>query len=258
MNPQEAPPPSRTLEFLAWVEVNKQRLLQAVGVLLAAGLVVYAWQHFRGEAEKRASDALLMLQRSADTTGAKPDSARFLTLASSHSGTAAGRRALLLGAGELFSEKKFDLARARFEEVLAGDAADDLAPTAMMGIAASIEATGKLDDAMRAYERVVSTFATEPESVQAQLAMALIHEAKKEDERALRIYDEVLRSQRQSVWKMEANMRRDLLVTRSPQLAPTNPFAPIRIVAPPAGTNAPTAATNPPVPPAKTAPPVKK
>jgi len=209
------------LDILAWVEVNKKRLGQAAVVAVVAGFIIYAWTHFRQQAEQKASEALIALSRATDA-GSKPDSGKFFALSTAHSGTGAGRRALLLGAGALFSEKKFDDARARFEQFLAEAPADAGAATAAYGIAASLEAVNKLEEALQGYQRVVVSYSTEPEAAQAQLAMALLHEAKKQDDQALKIYDEILRGRRQSVWAMEANMRRDLLIARNPQLAPAN------------------------------------
>jgi len=213
------------IDFIAWVEVNKVRLLQAVFVALVAGFIVYTWSHMRQKAEREASEALIALGRSAEA-GGKVDAEKFLAVSSTHSGTEAGLRALLLGAGALFSEKKFDLARARFEQFLAEVPIGPGAATAAYGVAASLEGANKLDEALQGYQRVVVSYSTEPEAAQAQLAMALLHEAKKQDDQALKIYDEIDRARRQSVWGMEAKMRRDLLLARNPQLAPASLIVP--------------------------------
>ncbi|MBI3877823.1 MAG: tetratricopeptide repeat protein [Verrucomicrobia bacterium] len=225
MNQEQAAQPqtSTLLDFLAWIEVNKQRLLYGAGGVLVLGLGIYAYQHIHDQAEARASAALLAATQPGETGAAiKPDADKLLRIASEHAGTAAGRRALLLGAKELFTEKKFDAARSRFEQYLAESPEAPGAPTAALGVAACLDASNQLDPAISAYQRVIGAYPTTPEAVQAQLAMALLHEAKNQPDQALKTYDEILRARRQSVWSSEANMRRDLLLSKNPQLSPTN------------------------------------
>ncbi len=242
MNQEQAAPPqtSTLLDFLAWVEVNKKRLLYGAGGVLVLGLGIYTYQHIHEQAEARASAALLALTQPGESGAAvKPDADKLLRVAGDFSGTAAGRRALLLGAKELFTEKKFDAARARFEQFLAENPEAPGAPTAALGVAACLDAANQLDPAISAYQRVTGAYPTSPEAVQAQLATALLYEAKNQSDQALKIYDEILRARRQSVWSSEANMRRDLLLSKNPQLSPTNIIVqPKPALTPPAVSNA--------------------
>ncbi|KAF0180963.1 MAG: Tetratricopeptide TPR2 repeat protein [Limisphaerales bacterium] len=106
-----------------------------------------------------------------------------------------------------------------------------------MGVAACQEAAGETDKAVATYQQVLAQHSTSPEAHQARLALGLLHEQKSQGEQALRLYDEVLRAKPVSVWRMEAEMRREQLLRKDPKLAPGTTAAATTLVAP--ATNAP-------------------
>lgn len=246
MQPEATPTetqPSWQIEALAWFETHKHQLVYVGVAALAVWLAAYTYKHVRQGKEAEANAALAALSRPADKSGkaAQPAAADYLKVAEQHAGTPAGARALLFAADRLFTEGKPAEAKARFEKFLTDNAGSSLAPVALMGVAACQEAAGELDKAVAGYEQVIAQHGGSPEAHQAKLALGLLHEAKK-PEQSLRLYDEVLRAKPVTVWRMEAEMRRDQLLRKHPSLATggspvaSGPLAPA-LVAP--ATNAP-------------------
>jgi predicted negative regulator of RcsB-dependent stress response len=233
------PQASWQIEALAWFETHKRQLVYVGAAALAVWLAAYTYKYVRAGKEAEANAALAALSRPADKSGkaAQPAAADYLKVAEQHAGTPAGARALLFAADRLFSEGKPAEAKARFEKFLSGNAGSSLAPVALMGVAACQESAGELDKAIATCEQVNSQHSGSPEAHQAKLALGLLQEQKNNPEQALRLYDEVLRAKPVTVWRMEAEMRRDQLLQKHPRLAPGgSPVAPA-LVAP--ATNAP-------------------
>lgn len=247
MQPEATPTETQSswqIEALAWFETHKHQLVYVGAAALAVWLAAYTYKHVRKGKEAEANAALAALSRPADKSGkaAQPAAADYLKVAEQHAGTPAGARALLFAADRLFTEGKPAEAKARFEKFLTDNAGSPLAPVALMGVAAGQEAAGELDKAIASYEQIISQHGSAPEAHQAKLALGLLQEQKNKPEQALRFYDEVLRAKPVTVWRMEAEMRRDQLLRKHPSLAPgaspaaLAPVAPV-VIAP---------ATNPP------------
>jgi tetratricopeptide (TPR) repeat protein len=228
------------IEALTWFEAHKRQLAYAGAAALAVWLAAFTYQHVRAGKEADANAALAVLHKPADKSGkvAPVAAGDYLRIADQHGGTKAADRALLFAADRLFSEGKFADAKARFEKALAADPTGPTAPVALMGVAACQDAAGETDKAVAAYQQVLSAHGTAPEAHPARLALALLHEQKRQPEQALRLYDEVLRAKPVTVWRMEAEMRRDLLTRQHPQLALGGGSAAASTLAAPA-TNAP-------------------
>lgn len=225
---------------MAWLETHKLHLAYAGAAGLALWFATFTYQHVRKTKEAEANAALAALNKPADKTGksAPVAAADYLRVAEAHAGTPAAERALLFAADRLFAEGKHAEAKARFEKYLAGNASRPAAPVAMMGVAACQEAAGEADKALATYEQLISLHSGSPEVSQAKLAIALLHEQKGRNDQALRLYDEVLRAKPVTVWRVEAEMRREQLLRKDPKLALATPAAaPAPVVAP--ATNAP-------------------
>lgn len=231
---------TRMIEFLAWVEVNKKRLL--VGVVAVAivlgGVWIYQWHS--NQAETEASAALLKVDRAgADPEGASdPNPQSLLQVATAYPGTGAGSRALLLAAEALYKENKYGEAKTQFENFLRNNADNPLAPIACLGVAACLDSMNKTNEAVAAYQDVLSRFGGSAVVGQAKMGLARLYEAANQPAQALKIYDELIRPSQQSSWGSEAALLRQKLLVRNPELVKTN--------APPAGVPGLTA-TNPPV-----------
>src|SRR6266542_3285227 len=242
---------TRMIDFLAWVEVNKKKLVlgtAAVAVVIA-GYSIYQWR--RNQAEAEASAALLKVDRPATTTESapEPNPQAFLQVVAAHPGTSAAGRALLLAGDALYRENKFTEAQTQFEIFLRDFAANPLGPTAALGVAACLDAQNKTNEALKAYQDVLTRFAGAAVIPQAKLALARLYEASNEPAQALKIYDELTRPNVQSVWNSEAVMWREQLLSKHPELAKTNAptaaalgsNAPAVILSAPAATNPPPA-----------------
>jgi predicted negative regulator of RcsB-dependent stress response len=211
------------IEVLTWFETHKAQLAYAGAAALAVWLAAFTYKHVRAGKEAEANAALAALHKPADRNGKQtpPTAGEYLKVAEQHSGTPAASRALLFAADRFFSEGKHAEAKARFEQFLAANAGSPLAAVALMGVAACQEAAGETDKAMASYQQVLTQHGGAPEAHPARLALGLLHEQKKQPDQALRLYDEVSRAKPMTVWRMEAEMRRDLLLRQHPQLAGT-------------------------------------
>ncbi len=205
-------------EFLAWVEVNKKKLLIGAAVVAVAIAVYSIYQWHRNEAEAQANAALYKIQTPASQTERPggPGAQAFLEVATTHSGTSAGAQASLLAAEALFRESKFSEASTQFESFLRTYPEHPLAPTAAFGIAACFDAMDKATEALAAYQDLVTRFAGSVVASQAKLGLARIYETKGDHAQALRIYEELARPAAASAWGSEASARRERLLVHHP------------------------------------------
>ena len=217
------------IEFLAWVEVNKKKVLIGTA-LVAVAIVAYSiYQWHRNEAEAEATAALYKIQTPASQTEKPggPGAQAFLQIATTHPGTSAGAQALLFGAEGVFRENKFAEAKQEFENFLRTYPDHPVSSTAALGIAVCLDAMGKPDEALAAYQDVVNRYAGSAVASQAKLGLARLYESKGDLAQTLRIYDELARPTASSAWGAEASARREQLLAHHPELARTNPPAPV-------------------------------
>jgi outer membrane protein assembly factor BamD (BamD/ComL family) len=230
------------IDFLAWIEVNKKKLLIGTGVMAAAIASYSIYQWHLNEAEAAATEALYKIQTTASKPEAAPGAQAFLRVATAHLGTSAGAQAALLGAEALFRESKFAEAKTQFESFQRAYPDHPMAPAAVLGIAACLDALDKTNETLTAYQDVVNRYPGSVVASQAKLGLARLYQAKGDLAQALKIYEELARPTASSAWGAEASARREQLLTHHPELAGTNRPA----SAPPAAlSNAP--ATNPPL-----------
>lgn len=221
MNP-EGSESTRSIEFLAWLEVNKKRLLIGAGVVAVVASVIAVWRAHAEAQERKANGALLAVAGSSlSGESRRPTASEYLQVGEQYSGTKAATRALLLGAEALYREGKYVEAKAHFEKARELLGNDNLAGTAAYGIAVCLDALGKTNEAMAAYQDVVTQHASSASAGQARLAMAGLQEARGEYAQALRTYNEMT-NRLVSGWSSEALMRRENLLSRHPELVPTN------------------------------------
>jgi predicted negative regulator of RcsB-dependent stress response len=214
---------TRSVEIQAWLEVNKMRLAAGAAIvgLVIAVVAIIQWR--KKEAERAASAALVELQIAAaanpDLEGPQPSSIE--QVAAEHSGTKAAARAHMFAAEGLFRDGHYAEAKAEFEAARAVVKDAGLAAIADYGVAASLDALGKTAEAMTAYQEVTVRHATAGVAGQARLAMAGLHEQQGNVVQALAAYNE-LTGAVGSPWQSAALERREALLRRHPELAPTN------------------------------------
>ncbi len=218
MQPEETQS-SWQIDVLAWFETHKLQLAYAGAAALALWLAAFTYKHVRSGKEADANAALAALNKPGDKGGKGPQGGDYLKVLEQHAGTKAAQRAQLLAADRFFAEGNYGEARMRFERHLAADPTSPTAPTAMLGIAACFEAAGTPDKAVDTYQQVITVHGGSPVANQAKLALGLLQEQRNEPAQALRYYDEVLRAKPPTIWRVEAEMRRDQLLRRQPQLA---------------------------------------
>jgi len=186
---------TRMIEWLAWVELNKKKLVigaAAVAIVIVA-LEVHQWHRNRAEAE--ASAALLKVEKAGvrPENAPEPDAQAFLRVAAAYPGTSAGARGALFAADALFRDNKYGEAKTQFESFLRNYGEHPFAPTAALGVAACWDAMNQTNEALRAYQDLLSRFAGSPVAPQAKLSLARLYEAKDEAAQALKVYDELVR-----------------------------------------------------------------
>lgn len=211
-------------EFLAWLEINKKRIVVTTSVI-AAVAVAFSFLVWRSkQKEIEASAALFQLGlplQMGENTPPIPAS-EYFNMATSHQGTQASMMAELLGAGSLFNDGKYAEALEQFKKFQAAHPGGIMTAIAGIGAASSLESLGKFDEALQAYQALVSSYPNEPVSVQAKVAMGRLYENKKQPEQAFKAYEEVIHQQQRTSWQRDAGNRREQLLVQFPYLAPTN------------------------------------
>lgn len=210
------------IQLQTWAETRRKQIGVGSAVLLVVAFVLYTNQHLQAAKQRDAEAALFALNK-APQPGEDPQpvaAADYLKVAAEYAGTPTAERALLLGAGALFTENKYPEAEKRFQQFISEFPASEFVRQARLGIAASQDAQGRTDEAIAAYEQLIASGAGTSEGNQAKLAVALLYDAKSEPDKALKYYDEILRANPPVLWRQEAAMRRDGLMKRHPQLTP--------------------------------------
>jgi len=233
----------------AWFEANRKPALWGAGAVAVVGLVVAFVVYRQGEADIAASEALsnvALPQRSGAVRGDPTEA--YLKVAASHAGSRAGARALLLAAGGLFVDGKYDEARNQFERFNREYSDSPFRGEALLGIAACLDAQNKTNEAITAYKDLIDRRPTDYVLPQARFALARLYEAQNKPELARSLFEDVERNNPYSSLGSEAGMRLEELKAKYPALfapvmsAPSNAM-PLRVTTP---TNAtPLKATGP-------------
>lgn len=244
-----AAPSDGLIGLQTWLEVNKNRLLTALGATVAVVLVGGVVLQFVAGRETRASQALSEVRVPLDPRVPMPPGVADALdkVAKDHSGTKAAGRALVMAGTALYGENNFAQAQERFAALLKDYPNSPWVADAHLGVGACLEAQGKLDDAIKKYEDIRKRFATSPVADDAKLALGRLYE-KSNPEEAFRLYDELVKAAPQGGMSAEAGLRQEELLKAKPELEKLRaPIAPPQPVAPPQITmitNRPAAQTN--------------
>jgi tetratricopeptide (TPR) repeat protein len=203
-------------EAWTWLNANRKQVATGAAVVAVVGMTFGVMNHLRAQREFQASSALIELALKADPD---PKAADYARVADEFGGTSAGERAALLAARALFVEGKYQEAQSRFEQYLGSHPDGLLRPTAMLGIAASLDALDQIEPALAAYQRVIDTFPNDPIAAQARMSMALIYETR-EPARAYKLYEEVRRATPPSPFAGDAFQKAEQLARKHPELKP--------------------------------------
>jgi hypothetical protein len=218
--------------LLAWLEVHKRQVAIGAGAFLVVACLAMIVIQRQAQKEKSASESLSDVRIPFSSAVAPPPGAveALSKVAVDHAGTKAAARALLIGAGILFTEAKsatdYAEAQKRFTRVTQEYPESPWQPQAHLGIAAALVAQGKTAEAIAKYEEINRRYASSPIIDEARLALARLYESSKPED-AFKLYEDLTKGNPGSVISMEANMRQDALLKAHPELAklkePVNP-----------------------------------
>jgi tetratricopeptide (TPR) repeat protein len=223
----DATQPGGLVGFLAWVEVNKQRLMMGGGIAIVVIVVAVVFIQQQSQKEYSASEALSNVRVPFNSGNPVPPGTAeaLLKVAEDHKGTKAAGRALLLSAGVLFAEAKsaadYAEAEKRFGQVIQSYPDSEWVAQANRGIAAALVAQGKTAEATAKYEQLRARFANAPIIDEVRIALARLYESQKPEE-AFNLYEEVLKNPQgnpNGPLVAEAGLHEEALMKQHPKLA---------------------------------------
>jgi tetratricopeptide (TPR) repeat protein len=212
----------RFLSFLGWVEANKQRLINWGIAVLVVGVAVLAFFNYQSQKEKRASEALSNVRAPSNPSAPMPPGTAdaYLKVAKEFPGTKAGVRALLLGASAKSIEGDYTESQKLFEQFIRAHGDSPWLAQAYYGVAADLEAQHKPADAIAKFEEVRRRFATDPIADQTKLSLARLYDQQNRPADALKLYEELTAPNAFSAFGSEAQVRREELLDKHPELKP--------------------------------------
>lgn len=223
-------------EFLAWLEVNKKRVIVGGVVLLAVIGIVTTVVWYKNQQEFAASEALSAVRLPYNPSEPVPPGTteKLQQVADKFSGTAAASRAELIRAGLFYTDGKYPEAQAAFDKFLRDHPDSQWVANAVFGIAVSLDAQKKAPEAIAKYEDFARRYPTDPSADQARLQLASLLEASGKAKEALEQYEKITKTAGAnpgggSPYMGEAQERQRLLLSKHPELAP----APAPTLAPP-------------------------
>jgi predicted negative regulator of RcsB-dependent stress response len=203
--------------LLGWVDKNRKQIISGAVIVVIAGVLVGFLNWRSKERRIEAGEKLSALVTEAGRDGAKPDA--LLKLADDYAGTAAGARALLMSAGQLFADGKVADAQAAFEKFLREYDGSPLFAQAKLGIAVCLDVQGKTAEATMAFKEVVDRFPNENTVTPAKFNLAAHYEAQGKVEQARDLYMDLTRDP-QSTYGSESIARLTAMFQKNPALQP--------------------------------------
>ncbi len=211
------------LKLWPWVEAKKNRLIGGAVIAVIVSFIIWfvVCQH-----ESKAIAAGQALTQVVLSSGA-PTAETYLNIATQNAGTAAGDRALLLGAAALFDAHQFPDAQMQFQKYLDAHPDGEFSGQAALGVATSLDAQGKTDLAAKAFQRVIGNAADAPSVSAAQFGLARIEELQGRFNDATTLYQDVASATPSTSLGSEAAMRlmelRGKLTAATPTPTPAAP-----------------------------------
>jgi len=206
----------------AWGDKNKKQLLWGLIALVVVGVIIAFWMAHKSETQNDANYALSKVTSRTVVPGTpEPTPDALLKVASDYPDTDAAQRALLLAAGDLFTQGKYDVAQAQFQKFIQQYNDSAFAGQAALGVAACYDAEGKTSDAVSAYDGVINRYQSQNVVPQAKLSMARLLEGQGKFKDARSALEELARGYPGTIGS-EAAMRLQELNAAHPELQPTN------------------------------------
>lgn len=237
---------SDVYDFLAWLDVNKKRVITGLIVagVVGAAVGIYLWQ--KTETEIKANEALLALPSGlAHNAATQPKAEDYKKVADQYPSSSAAERAELMAASTYFNQGEYAKAKDGFEKFIGSYPESDLKPQASYGVAATLEAMGNWDQATAKYKELAQQYRGQSVGTRANLSLARIYESQKKFDEALKIYSDMdAPNAPQDMARAEAVERREWLMSEHPELrkvaTPQAQEQILEVTTPPEGsTNAP-------------------
>lgn len=216
---------SGLINFLGWLETNKQKVAIGAVVALVVGLGVALFAYNQSQKEIRASQALSEIRASYNPMQAPPPglAESYFKLANDYSGTKAGERAALMGASALFVEGNYSGAQQKYEQFISNHPDSPWLAQAHFGVAASLDAQKKVAEATAKYEEVRKRYPSDAVADETKLALGRLYEQQNKPEEAYKLYDELVKANQFSGIGSEAGIRMADLEEKHPELKPKEP-----------------------------------
>lgn len=190
-----------------WIEENWRRLAVGAGAIFAV-VMVYLFVSYRHQQNEIAAGQAMTQALVSQPQGTTPSEMAnaLLKVAQDYPGTAASARAQLQSAATLFEAGQYADAQTQFQKFLDTNPDSSFKATAMLGVAASLEAQGKGDLALALYKKITglsNAFAM----LDAKFAIARITEQSGKLDDALNYYEDVAHSGANTEFGSEAGLK---------------------------------------------------
>ena len=210
-------------QLWVWFQKNKRPAIWGTSILVIAGLIAWFVVYQRDQKQSEASEALSDVAI-APTISANPRSAdmapAYLKVAATYPNSTAAARAVLLAAGSLFTEGKYEEAKAQFQKLIREHHDSPFMGEALLGVAACLDAENKPSEATAAYKELIDRHPNDPVIPQAKFALGRLYEAQGQPEQAFNSYEQVTQADPYGSIGSEAGMRAEELKLKHPNLAP--------------------------------------
>jgi tetratricopeptide (TPR) repeat protein len=231
------PPSAGFYDFLGWLETNKKRVAIGAAAIFVLAVIVgfFVWRS--GQREIEAEEALSSIKAAASPTDLPaPGSAEAMAkIAEEYPKTAAAAKALVRSGTIYFDQGDFARAQVQFEKLLRDYGDTTWVPTAVYGVAASLDAQSRQAEAIAKYNDFIRNYPSDAAVDQARLNLARLYEQTKQPALALDVLKKMTEGQQagMSPGTAEAQERIHELYAKNPSLMPSNPVTSPTMFTPP-------------------------
>ncbi len=210
-------------QLWVWFQKNKRPAIWGTFSLVIVGLVAWFVVYQREQKQLEASEALSAVSiAQANATGTTSAAAAdaYLKVAAAYPNSTSAARAVLLAAGSLFVEGKYEEAKVQFQKFTRDHRSSPFMGEALLGAAACLDAQGRTSEATAAYKELVDRHPSDPVIPQAKFALGRLYEAQNQPEQAFNYFEQVTQADPYGSIGSEAGMRAEELKLKHPSLAP--------------------------------------
>lgn len=220
MDAQQTTPSDSFYSFMAWLELNKRKVMIWSAAAVIIVIVAIAVISHQAQKERRASEALSNVRAPSTASGVPAAGAAdaYLKVAKDHAGTQAAARALLLAAASRFQDGAYADAQKHYEQFIRDYPESRWVAQAYFGAASSLDAQGKTAEATKQFEELRRRYPNDAVTDETKLALARLYEAQNRPLDAYKLYDDLVKANQYSGLGSEAGLRQADLVEKHPEL----------------------------------------